>query len=181
MGLREDQQEARKTVVTELTKKAVALVLFLASLLLGGLLYLFRVQIWPVLSRGHLAALLGIAVSVNLGLLLAYLFKLRPALRRLQAEAKQAQQENAKLQELIDNPPYVFEFGVYWDRQGTPHCPLDKTMPLGNFVHFPQRSMYHCAKHNHYVPLVDDDGESLTPREAKGMLEAKGPLRRNSN
>jgi hypothetical protein len=82
-----------------------------------------------------------------------------------------SQTETARLQDLIDNPPKVFRFNVWWDKDGVPYCPLDKNMPLGNWVRTQFHGMFHCSMHNNYVPLMDDDGQHLTFVEAKQRLQ----------
>lgn len=131
-----------------------------------------RDRILPVLPKPLLAALIGISLSLNLALFF-YILRLRKQRRLAQARLVETQTENARLQDEIDNPPLKFIFGVYWDRHGTPFCPVHQTTPLGNWLSRlgSQRNPgYMCPVGAHLVPLKDDAGRLVTPADAKRQL-----------
>jgi len=157
-------EEAKKTATQEVTKKVIALLWFLIVAIALALYYSIRYRILPGLSREWLEALSGIALVLCLLLFsyAVYLYYSRKAIQtKLSELGDGSQAEIARLQDLIDNPPKVFRFNVWWDKDGVPYCPLDKNMPLGNWVRTQFHGMFHCSMHNNYVPLMDDDGQHL--------------------
>jgi hypothetical protein len=158
-------------VVAEVEKKKPEYILgglaTLSSLLLGaifwGWLYGLLARTGAVIPK----LILGEVILLLSVWLLAFIFYAFHYKR----EAEKSLAERDKLQDLIDNPPRKFAFNVYWDNDGVPYCPMDKNMPLGNWMHMMHGfSSYHCPMHNHQVPLRDDEGNPLTPNEARRQL-----------
>jgi hypothetical protein len=159
------------TTASELTKKAIALLLPLLLALVSALVPQVRDRILPALPKLLLAVLVGISLSLNLALLF-YVLWLRKQRGRTQAELKQAQDEAGRLQDLIDNPPKFFRFGVYWDKDLTPYCPDHKDLPLGHWTRIGNRPPgYLCPRNAHLIHLQDEES-LLTPVEAKQLLRS---------
>ncbi|HWN11993.1 MAG TPA: hypothetical protein VNO50_22380 [Pyrinomonadaceae bacterium] len=136
-----------EATASELTKKAIALLLPLLSTLVLALVPPLRDRILPVLPKPLLAVLLGLTLSLNLalGFYILYLSngrKLKP------------------------------RFGVVWNRSLTPFCPVHKEIALANWgnlgTHEPQG--YICPEGPHVIPLQDDEGNYLKPADARKLL-----------
>ncbi len=90
---------------------------------------------------------------------------------------KETQRAYEKLQSEIKAapPPKRPKFGAYWDENLEPFCPVHQEVHLGNWVgRLGNRRLdaYYCPATGHYVPLRDDEGSHLTPKDAKARLSA---------
>ena len=106
------------------------------------------------------------ATSLLVLFLVPYVFLLR-------RERDAATAQSTKLQDLIDNPPRVFRFGVYWDKDLIPYCPVHKDIPLSNWgkngPYGPTGYVCPADSKGHVIQLRDDD-QPLTPAEARRLL-----------
>lgn len=159
-----------EAVASEITKVLVGPLLLLLSALAVALIPQVRDRVLPALSKPLLVAIAGISLSINLALLF-YLLRLRRQRNRASAEA-------ARLQDLIDNPPRVFRFGVYWDKDLTPYCPVHRDVPLSNWgkvgPYGPTGYICPVGEKIHIVPLQHDE-QRFTPSEAKQRIKDDAP------
>lgn len=139
------------TVTTELTKKIVLLLLPLISALILAVVPQVRDRILPVLPKPVLAVLLGLSLSLNLALFFYVLHLSRIVSRKLKPR-----------------------FGVNWDRELTPYCPVHKEIALAVWGNAGKRGPhgYVCPEGQHVIPLQDDERNYLTPEDAKKRLQA---------
>lgn len=148
-------------------------------------------QIGKAIPKRALAALIGLLL-IGFVTTIAYAYSLHRRLKqtnkssgeletstlqsKTESEAEIArlktdsQAEIAKLQDQIDNPPFKFMFGVYWDRQ-TPYCPKHRDLPLNNWARVGNQRGFLCLD-GHLVQLRNDEGSLLTPVEAKQLLSS---------
>lgn len=153
------KDEIKKSAVSELTKKAVGLVILVSSMLLAAALPFIRRRIAPELSKSAMVAAVCVLGALSL-LLAAYLFRLRKKSNK-------------------------FAFGAFWDRQHNPVCPSCKetNLILGrkhliySLNSSPPVPILECPKCDTYVELFDNDGKELTLIDAKRKLsESKGAI-----
>jgi hypothetical protein len=145
---------------------------------LAGLVALLLTTIWlevgatiwervsTAISNKVLLASLGLAIVV-ICLLTAYIFHQRRVAKFLQTEI-----ENFKSAPKPKRP----RFNVIWDENAEPFCPVHQDVHLGNWIEYMANhriASYHCPASGHYVPLKDDDGRYLTPKEAKALLRGE--------
>lgn len=151
-----------ETTASELTTKLIALLLLLLAPPVAALVPQVRDRILPVLPKPLLAVLVGISLSLNLALLFYCL--------RVRRQRNRSLAENARLQDLIDNPPRVFRFGVYWDEHHTPYCP-SCLKPLTNYGNWQYGGWgFKCVSCKDTVRMHNDEGRVLELAEAKRLL-----------
>jgi len=153
--------ELKKTILeataSELTKKAIALLLLLISTLVVALVPQVRDHILPVLPKPLLAILIGISLSLNLVLLfVAVHFRKSLNLSR-------------KL---------TPRFGILWSQDQVAHCPAC-SKPLGHYGEYAvgnwKRMGFQCLSCRQVVLMSNDEGRILELLEAKKLLAAKEP------
>jgi hypothetical protein len=99
---------------------------------------------------------------------------LKSELQTKSASLEKAGQENRQLKEQIEQletaSKTLLKFGVFWDENLQPYCPVHTTIPLSNWIHLHRNSGYMCPINGHMISLRDDNGHRLTPREARNLL-----------
>ncbi|MFN2452967.1 MAG: hypothetical protein ABR577_01970 [Pyrinomonadaceae bacterium] len=141
-------------------------------------------QIGKAIPKRALAALIGL-VLIGFATTIAYAYSLHQRLKQTNKSSgeletsilqvkTESQAEIARLQDLIDNPPFRFMFGVYWDRHLTPYCPKHRDLPLNNWARVGNQHGFLCLD-GHLVQLRNDEGSLLTPVEAKQLLSSDDP------
>jgi hypothetical protein len=197
------EAEVKKKWPELLVKGALALALFLVVIIWRDALSEVAKRVWLATSKEVLGALSGLLLIVICALsfialslrdklkksraenqtLAAHPEKLETATRdneRLTAEneqltkqLKETRDKAAQLQDLIDNPPLVFRFGVYWDKNNVPYCAVHK-FPLSNLIRLNIHRLipsFLCPA-GEAIPLRDDVGKLISPVEAKQLLRS---------
>lgn len=77
-----------------------------------------------------------------------------------------------------------WRFGVLWDKKQTPHCPAC-SKPLGRYAAYiivvsPQWG-FMCVQCNKVISMSDDEGNILTFKEAKALLNSKAQSNNSLN
>ncbi|HEY0100001.1 MAG TPA: hypothetical protein VGB76_13715 [Pyrinomonadaceae bacterium] len=163
--------EVKKTIVdtatSDLTTRAIALLLPLLLSLVSALVPPVRDRILPVLPRPLLAVLIGISLSANLALFF-YVLRLRKTQRQLIE-----QRDTAKT--------FIKEFTVKWDEHLEPHCPvcLAELAPVIHPVSgIADIGFFKCIPCKHGYRLTNEaTGKVLTLLEAKALLSSNEPPR----
>lgn len=144
------------TTASELTKKAIALLLPLLLGLVLALVPQVRDRILPVLSKPLLAVIGGLSLSLNLALFFVAL------------HYRKSFNLSRKL---------TPRFGVLWSQDQVAHCPAC-SKPLGHYGEYAvgnwKRMGFKCVSCRHVLLMSDDDGRILELTEAKKLLTANG-------
>lgn len=163
--------EVKKTIVdtatSDLTTRAIALLLPLLLSLVSALVPPVRDRILPVLPRPLLAVLIGISLSANLALFF-YVLRLRKTQRQLIEQRDTAQ-------------TFIKKFTVKWDEHSEPHCPvcLSELAPVIHPVSgIADIGFFKCISCKHGYRLTNEaTGKVLTLAEAKELLTSNEPPR----
>lgn len=144
-----------------------ALIVLLSLIVWGAVPSEVWDRVSEVTPKRALWALTGLQLIAAI-LASAYIYNLRKQRKKIQAE-------NVRLQDLIDNPPRVFRFGVYWDKDLIPYCP-SCLKPLTNYGNWQYGGWgFNCVSCKDTVRMHNDEGRVLELAEAKRLLSSKDP------
>src|SRR5688572_20349796 len=131
----------------------VGLIFLLITFLCGVVWQAVPSETWTRLGaaipKRVLAAVIALLL-IGLATLTAYVFSLRRQLKSKQAETETSQGELAKLKAA---PKRFVRFGVIWDENLQPYCPVHQEIPLGNWLHRMGGIVvksYYCPASGHY-------------------------------
>lgn len=165
------KEEIKKSTVATIVGTILAPILLLISTLIAARIPLIRDRIWPATPKWLLMVLLVVFLSISFALF-RLLRNSRRTLEALQIKATESEAKIAKLQNQIDNPPRRFMFSVWWDKDLIPYCNAHRDTALGFWTRIGNRPPgYLCPIGGHLIHLQDDNGNLLTPVEAKQLLE----------
>lgn len=160
------KEEIAKSAISETVKTIIQLTMPLVITLVAANIPAIRDRIWPAIPKWLVMAAVVVFLSISLGLLRLWLGS------RRQLKLSEAVREQLRNQLAATPPPKRIKFGLLWTEDIQPFCPVHSDIPLCEYVHQMNVIGYVCpgTEGQHLVPMNDEEGRPLTPKEARERL-----------